>query len=76
MAVDCPGSGGTGKMLGPPVCNECYVVYILDNKDWYCPYCYRDDTDLHTADCGLTDSQLEDNRKFFDFITRKRNGRI
>ena len=56
--------------LGPPVCEHCQVIGMLDHNNslrtWYCPICGNSDLKDHA---GLGDwTKYEQNLKFFKFM--------
>jgi len=59
------------------VCERCMVKCVKHHKDngnwgmisWSeCPICGNGDPQLDTDDCGLTDDELESNRRFLMFM--------
>lgn len=56
--------------LGPPVCENCGVLayYDADVESWHCKYCGNKKPQWNAWDCGLTEEELDDNKRFLDFV--------
>ena len=64
--------------LGPPVCEKCRVVANYDSSMmfWYCKYCGNKKPQWNAWDCGLTEEELNDNKRFLDFVKGFENASI
>lgn len=68
--------------LGPPVCARCRVIGVLTPKDhpnygksisggasyWQCPICENPDLEQSLCTCGIPEAELEENRRFLQFM--------
>lgn len=57
--------------LGPPVCERCRVIanFVASIEHRYtCKYCGNKNPQWNAWDCGLTQEELDDNKRFLDFV--------
>lgn len=61
-------------MLGPPVCDTCWVIPDLEeDRTWRCPFCNRTNLWQTLMTCDKSFEELEENKKFLDFVTGKKS---
>ena len=61
--------------LGPPVCMKCRVLYEFKHSyGWECPICKTNDPEHKGLfECGISEEDLENNLKFYNFVKGKSN---
>jgi hypothetical protein len=63
---------GDSMGLGPPVCENCKVLYTYKNSyGWECPICkINSENCLHLWSCGISDEELAANLKLWQFMNK------
>lgn len=62
--------------LGPPVCETCWVVGCMTNRDdpgwgishWHCPICGNAELNGSLFTCKVSEDELEANYRFLRFM--------
>lgn len=56
--------------LGPPVCENCLVIYEFKHSyGWECPICKLNSPEhLNAWTCGISAEELAGNLRFFYFV--------